>query len=124
MVAVFYVIFGLLTVGQETLLQWTTLDPDTFSPLLTLEFLGSPIIVTKPLLVVSGIIAAFSGLQFSVSLVTDATYRDSFSTDLRAELRQMLAVRCRMGQHVRLVGHDGVDRQGILWADKGAEPDT
>jgi hypothetical protein len=97
MVAIFYVIFGLLTVGEETILQWTTLTEETFDPILDLTFLGHPMVLTESLLVVSGFIASFSGLQFAVSLVTDSTYRDEFTSDLRTELRQMLAVRCRVG---------------------------
>lgn len=95
MVGLFYIVFGLFTVGEVTILQWTTLTEDTFDPLLEFEVFGSAVLVTRSLLVVSGLIAAFSGLQFAVSLVTDQTYRNEFSSDLRRELRQLLAVRCR-----------------------------
>ncbi len=95
MVAAFYVVFGLFTVGRETILQWTTLTEADFDPLLELSLVGHPLVVTRSLLVVSGFIAAFSGLQFAVSLVTDETYRNEFSRDLRQDLRELLAVRCR-----------------------------
>ncbi len=94
MVAVFYVVFGLFTVGQETILQWTTMTE--FTSIFEFSLFGSPVVVTRPLLLVSGLIAAFSGLQFAVSLVTDETYRNEFSRDLRRDLRVLLAVRCRV----------------------------
>ncbi len=96
MVAVFYVVFGLFTVGEETILQWTTLTPETFDPLFNFSLFGHPVVVTRSLVVVSGFIAAFSGLQFTVSLVTDETYRNQFSADLQGDLRELLAVRCRV----------------------------
>ncbi len=95
MVASFYVVFGLFTVGEETILQWTTMTPESFDPIFEFTLFGSPVVVTRSLLIVSGLIAAFSGLQFAVSLVTDETYRTEFSSDLRHDLRELLAVRCR-----------------------------
>ena len=94
MVGAFYVLFGLFTVGEVTILQWTTLTDDSFDPLIDIEVLGYPVVLTRSLLVVSGFIAAFSGLQFAVSLVTDETYRNEFTKELRLELRELLAVRC------------------------------
>ena len=49
--------------------------------------------VTKELLKVSIFLAAFSGLYFTVVLVTDATYREEFFDEILAELRQSFAVR-------------------------------
>ena len=37
--------------------------------------------------------AAFSGLQFAVSLVTDAAYQEQFVADSNEEVREALAVR-------------------------------
>ncbi len=95
MVAVFYVVFGLFTVGEVTILQWTTLTEETFDPLFEFTLFGHPVVVTRSLLMVSGFIAAFSGLQFDVSLVTDETDRNEFSQDWRRDLRELPAVRCR-----------------------------
>ena len=47
----------------------------------------------KELLKVSVFLAAFSGLYFTVVLVTDATYREEFFDEILAELRQSFAVR-------------------------------
>lgn len=94
MVAAFYIVFGLFTVGEVTILQWTTLTEETFDPLLDISLFGHPMVLTPSLLIVSGFIAAFSGLQFAVSLVTDETYRAEFTSEVRHELRELLAVRC------------------------------
>mgnify|MGYP001819202889 CR=1 FL=1 len=88
--------FGLFTVDEVTILQWTTLTDETFDPLMNIECLGNSMVLTRSLLIVSAFIAAFSGLQFAVSLVTDETYRNEFTSEVRLELRQVLAVRCRI----------------------------
>lgn len=87
----FYVLFGLLAVRTDTIEQWTTAD--TIDPLATLRFLGDDIIVTWEHLSVAGFIAAFSVLQFSVSSVTDAAYREEFYDDIVGDVRGVLAVR-------------------------------
>lgn len=89
----FYVLFGVLTVREDTILQWTTLD-DTGSVTLASLTVGSERIVLSALhLVTAGIVAAFSGLQFAVSLVTDENYRAEFVEDSNDEVREALAVR-------------------------------
>jgi hypothetical protein len=45
------------------------------------------------LLRVAAFLAAFSGLAFTVYLVTDQTYREEFRIDVADELRQIFAVR-------------------------------
>jgi len=86
-------VFGLLTVREDTALQWTTLSE--LDPVLLGSFNLGPdrIVLTELHLVVAGIVAAFSGLQFAVSLVTDRAYRDEFVADSNAEVREALAVR-------------------------------
>ena len=49
--------------------------------------------LTEELLRVAAFLGAFSGLAFTVSLVTDQTYREEFRSDVTHELRQVLAVR-------------------------------
>lgn len=93
MVWAFYVGFGLFTVREATIGQWTTLpEVDVWwraSPF------GHDIVLTRPLVVVSALIAAFSGLQFAVSAVTDEAYRRDFGEEITAEIRESLAVRIR-----------------------------
>ncbi len=95
-IGVFYVIFGLFAVREETILQWTQLTPDTFSNSLIgdrITLFGAELALTKELLFVSGFIAAFSALQFAVSLLTDSTYRDEFFADAANDVRNVLATR-------------------------------
>ncbi|MFN3219917.1 MAG: hypothetical protein ACE367_25795 [Acidimicrobiales bacterium] len=89
-IGLFYVGFGVLAVRRETVEQWTVGGGDVIS---SFDFLGSEVILTWEHLAVSGFIAAFSALQFAVSLITDATYREEFYDDVTGEIRQVLAVR-------------------------------
>ena len=87
----FFVIFGLLSVRRATIEQWLTADQ--IDQLAAFHLLGAEIVLTRPLLMVAGFIAAFSGLQLAVASLTDAAYRDQFFSDIAARLREVLAVR-------------------------------
>lgn len=87
----FYVVFGLFAVRRETILQWTT--SDELDPIATLGLFGDQIVLTWEHLAVAGFVSAFSVLQFAVSSVTDATYRDEFYDDVVDDVRHVLAVR-------------------------------
>jgi hypothetical protein len=86
----FYVGFGLLAVRRATIEQWTTAAVD---PLADFHLFGAEVIVTWEHFAVAGFIAVFSGLQFAVAMLTDATYRDEFYDDVTGEIREVLAVR-------------------------------
>ncbi len=93
MIGAFYVGFGLFTVREATIDQWTTLsDLDVWW---RARPFGHEIVLTRPLVVVSALIASFSGLQFAVSAVTDESYRRDFGTEIIREIRESLAVRAR-----------------------------
>jgi len=91
----FFMVFGLFTVREETLLQWTEISAGSFDPWLRFSVLGSEVVVTWELFAVSGFIAAISALQFAVSLNTDEMYRKQFYESLESEIREVLAVRAR-----------------------------
>ena len=95
LIFVFYTGFGLLTVREDTLLQWTTRTLENEGEIILARFrlFGEEILFTKLHLIVSGFVAAFSGLQFAVSLVTESTYREEFVAESNAEVREALAVR-------------------------------
>jgi len=96
----FYVLFGLLTVREDTVLQWTTLgrvDPVRVG---SFDLAGNRILLTELHLMVAGVVAAFSGLQFAVSLVTDSDYRRQYVEQGNAEVREAIAVRAT---YLRLV---------------------
>jgi len=101
LIGAFYVAFGLLTVREQTLQQWTT---GAFEPLFTQELFGAEIIVTWDHFAVAGFIAAISALQFAVSSLTDDDYRATFNHDLEVEIREVLAVRALYRETIRREG--------------------
>jgi len=94
-ITVFYVIFGMLTVREATLLQWTTVSELTTSAdwAVRVPLFGSEMLFSRELVVVAGFIGVISGLQFAVQLVTDESYRAGFAADMADEVREALAVR-------------------------------
>lgn len=94
-ITVFYVVFGLLTVREETLLQWTSATELTRSVDWTYRWavLGGELMFSRQLVLVSAFIGLMSGLQFAVQIVTDTAYRAEFAEDMSSEIRQALAVR-------------------------------
>ena len=84
-----------LAVREDTILQWTTLSNDQTDSVSLASFTiaGETILLSSLHLVTAGFVAAFSGLQFAVSLVTDENYRAEFVEDSNAEVRAALAVR-------------------------------
>ena len=94
-ITAFYVVFGLLTVREETLLQWTAATELTRSVDWASRWavLGGELIFSRQLVLVSAFIGLMSGLQFAVQIVTDTAYRVEFAEDMSSEIRQALAVR-------------------------------
>jgi hypothetical protein len=94
-VTVFYVIFGLLTVREDTLGQWTTATELTFERDWAVVFavFGTDVIFTRQLLLVAAFIGLMSGLNFAVQIVTDHAYRSEFAEEMTSEVRDALAVR-------------------------------
>ncbi len=86
----FFVLLGLLTVPPALAHTWIGGAPDV---LFSFELLGQRLGLTAELLKVSGFLAAFAALQFTVSLLSDGTYQDEFLSNLRATLRTAFAVR-------------------------------
>ncbi|HLF41060.1 MAG TPA: hypothetical protein VI854_06245 [Acidimicrobiia bacterium] len=91
LLGLFFVAFGLLAFRPETMAAWS--GRSLAEPLATFELWGRDVRLTTELLRVSGFLAAFSGLYFSVTAVTDDTYRQEFYEDVVADVRQALAVR-------------------------------
>jgi hypothetical protein len=90
LVTAFFVVFGLLTITPEIVESWLGHRGDE---LLGLDVLGHDLHLTAELLKLSAFLGAFSGLYFTVVLVTDETYRIEFRKDILDELRQTFAVR-------------------------------
>lgn len=91
-ITAFYLVFGLFTVRADTLLQWTTADPEILDGD-TWWTPATDLVFTRQLVIVSAFIGLVSGLQFAVQVVTDESYREEFAAGMTAEIREALAVR-------------------------------
>jgi hypothetical protein len=92
MIGAFFVLFGMLAVPEETVASWVGVaEPDVIGGALTLG--GDDYHLTAELLRVSGFLAAFSGLYFTVYVLTDAAYRTEFFDEVVGEVRVALAAR-------------------------------
>jgi hypothetical protein len=87
----FFVLLGFLAIPAETIAAWTTAEANVL--LGPVHLTGRELVVTEELLRLSGFLAAFSGLTFTVSLVTDASYREEFREEVVGELRESLAAK-------------------------------
>jgi hypothetical protein len=87
-VQVALVLFGLLLVPLAVQQEWSA-QPDMW--VVTLPLLGTTI--SGPLLSVSLILGAFSGLYFTIAALSDSTYRAEFFSDADRELDDVLAAR-------------------------------
>jgi hypothetical protein len=85
-----FVGFGVLAVSADTTAAWVGHAPDVVAHI---DLGGRTLVVTAELLKLATFLAAFSGLYFAVTLVTDDTYRREFFDRVVAELRQTFAVR-------------------------------
>jgi len=85
-VGVFFVAFGLLATPDSLLQTWVGRPPDE---ILTV----GGVHLYSELLRVSAAIAAFSGLYYAIAVLTDATYREEFLTDIEVSMRETFAAR-------------------------------
>ncbi|MFN0089124.1 MAG: hypothetical protein ACKVWR_02480 [Acidimicrobiales bacterium] len=91
-VGMFFVVFGLFAVREETIRQWTTVGEGPLG-IWRVELFGGELVLTRQLLFVVGFLVAFAGLQVTVAALNDSAYREQFFRDVTAEIRQALAVR-------------------------------
>lgn len=89
-VGAFVIGFGVLTVSAELSSSWAGGDVHVLWEA-TLD--GRRLVLTEELLRVAGFLVAFAGLNLTVYLVTDETYRAEFREEVVAEVRQAFAVR-------------------------------
>ncbi len=97
----FFVFFGFMAIGADTITNWTGLDSVRVISQAGLG--GRTLVLTDPLIRVSVFLGAFSGMYFTVVLTTDETYRAEFASDVGPEIRQILAV--RSAYHLELGTH-------------------
>lgn len=90
-ISLFFFVFGLFAIRPEVIAAWLgDIGNDTLA---TWQFFGREVELTRALIHVAGFIGALSGFYFTVYVITDATYREEFFTEIVADVRQSLAVR-------------------------------
>ncbi|MDH3498744.1 MAG: hypothetical protein OEM97_01355, partial [Acidimicrobiia bacterium] len=90
LVGAFLVLLGVVALGEGTITSWVGTSPNI---LWTLTWFGRTVQVTEELLRVAGFLAAFSGLYFAVTAVTDANYRAEFFEEVVGDVREAFAAR-------------------------------
>lgn len=90
-IGLFFVVFGMLIMNEDTLLQWT--QQTALNEWYTVSFGNDRIVLSEELVRAAGFLATFSGLYFTVNAATETTYRHEFFDDLVQEVRQSFAVR-------------------------------
>jgi hypothetical protein len=86
----FFVAFGMLAISAHIYQQWG-ISPGSWS--YDIELLDHPLLVSASLVKVAIGIANFTGLYYSIALLTDSTYRTEFLDNLSTELRDLFTAR-------------------------------
>lgn len=81
--AVFFTGFGLIAVDEALLTEWVGRAPEAIEEF---TLVGSPVILSRDLLEVSGAMAGLSGLYYAIAVLTDPTYREEFLQELTEEM--------------------------------------
>lgn len=106
----FYIVFGVLTVPESTVVAWVGNQPHHLIDRFPAWLDGVPVItpvaesLTTELLRVAGFIGAFAGLQVAISSTIDASYRQEFLGRISAEVREAVAVSLRLRARAEHVG--------------------
>lgn len=91
-VGAFFVAFGLFAVTPDVGESWAG---TTGSWVHEFGLFGQDVQVSETLLRVAGGMAAFTGLYYAISILTDSTYRDEFMAGVTAEMRGVFEDRAR-----------------------------
>ena len=94
----FFVALGVLAVDSAITEDWTGAAPNV---LVEFDLFGHQAILSEELLRVAGAIAAFTGLYFAISMLTDDVYRREFLEELTSEMRESF---CKRAEYLKLRG--------------------
>ena len=94
----FFVVVGLLAIDPAITESWTGATPNA---LVEFDLFGHDAILSEELIRVAGAIAAFTGLYFTISMLTDDVYRREFLEELTSEMRESF---CERAEYLRLRG--------------------
>ncbi len=92
----FFVVVGVLAIDPAITESWTGAKPNA---LIEFDLFGHDAILSEELLRVAGAIAAFTGLYFAISMLTDDVYRREFLEELTSEMRESF---CERAEYLRL----------------------
>ena len=87
-IGAFYLAFGLLALPEHTLGGWLGHAPHKI-----VKWSVAGNYLSRELVIGACLVAAVSGLQFTVAALTDATYREEFYAEVTRDLRTALAAR-------------------------------
>lgn len=90
MVFVFLFVFGVIVVTEPVARGFTDAAPNVLA---TFDLWGRELVITEELLRVTGFLTVFAGLYFTVTAITDESYRREFIGEILGEMRRSLAVR-------------------------------
>ncbi|MCU1427992.1 MAG: hypothetical protein JWL83_1992 [Actinomycetia bacterium] len=90
LVFVFFVVFGVITLTRGVMYTWVGRRLEVIHEW---KISGDTFVLTEELLKVAIFLAAFSGLYFTVVLLTDATYREEFLERVVSDVRDAFAAR-------------------------------
>ncbi len=93
----FFVVLGMFAITPGVIETWIGRPPDLFW---SFHLFGEDLAITSELLKVCTFLAAFSALQFTVSLVSSGDQQEDYLHQLRDELRDAFAVRAVYLAHV------------------------
>ncbi|QXC62838.1 hypothetical protein KSP35_08685 [Aquihabitans sp. G128] len=91
-IGTFFFLFGLIAIRPDVLDAWLG-DAIGRGELLSWEWFGRELTVTRALVHVATFLGGLSGFYFTVYVITDSTYREEFFEEIVGEVRQSLAVR-------------------------------
>lgn len=92
----FFVALGVLAVDPQITEGWTGTPPNA---LIEFDLFNHDAILSEELLRVAGAIAAFTGLYFAISMLTDDVYRREFLAELTTEMQESF---CERAEYLRL----------------------
>ncbi|MFI7068453.1 hypothetical protein ACIBL3_46220 [Kribbella sp. NPDC050124] len=89
-VFLFFIAFGMLGISRQIYETWE-IDPGAWS--YDVQLLGHPMVISAGLVKVAVGIANFTGLYYSIALMTDSSYREEFLDSVTVELRKLFKAR-------------------------------
>ena len=93
----FFFVFGLIAIRPEVAASWLPAGDGGDLPGAAVHaewtWFGRELVISRALVQVSILLGTMSGFYFTVYVITDATYREEFFTEIVGEVRQSLGVR-------------------------------